>query len=37
MVDRDAVARYKARVHRNVAELRLRVEMALANAAVAAV
>jgi hypothetical protein len=37
MVDRDAVARYKARVHRNVAELRLRVEMALANVAVAAV
>jgi hypothetical protein len=37
MVDRDAVARYKARVHRNVAELRLRVEMMLANIAVAAV
>jgi hypothetical protein len=37
MVDRDAVARYKARVHRNVAEIRLRVEMALANVAVAGV
>jgi hypothetical protein len=37
MVDRDAVARYKARVHRNVAELRLRLEMALANVAIAAV
>jgi hypothetical protein len=37
MVDRDAVARYKARVHRNVAELRLRVEMALANVAVASI
>jgi hypothetical protein len=36
MVDRDAVARYKARVHRNVAELRLRIEMVLANVAVAA-
>lgn len=36
MVDRDAVARYKARVHANVADLRQRVETLLANVAVAA-
>jgi hypothetical protein len=35
MVDRDAVARYKARVHANVAGLRQRVEAMLANVAVA--
>lgn len=34
MVDRDAVARYKARVHANVAALRQRVEAMLANVAV---
>jgi len=37
MIDRDAVVRYKARVHRNVAELRLQLETILANAAVAIV
>jgi len=31
LVDRDAVARYKARVHRNVALLRARIEAALRN------
>lgn len=36
MVDRDAVARYKTRVHANVAMLRGRVEAMLANVAVAA-
>ena len=37
MVDRDAVARYKARVHRNVAGLRERIDAILRNVAVAAV
>ncbi len=37
LVDRDAVARYKARVHRNVARLRERIEATLRNVAVAAV
>jgi hypothetical protein len=36
LVDRDAVARYKARVHRNVATVRERIEAALRNVAVAA-
>jgi len=36
MVDRDAVARYKARVHGNVAMLRERIEATLANVARAA-
>jgi hypothetical protein len=35
LVDRDAVARYKARVHRNVAEVGARITMALANVAAA--
>lgn len=35
LVDRDAVARYKARVHRNVALVRERIEAALRNVAVA--
>jgi hypothetical protein len=35
LVDRDAVARYKARVHRNVATVRERIEAALRNVAVA--
>ncbi len=35
LVDRDAVARYKARVHANVAALRQQVEAMLANVAVA--
>ena len=37
LVDRDAVARYKAQVHANVAALRRRVEGVLANVSVAAV
>ncbi|MFN3657575.1 MAG: hypothetical protein ACK4UO_10015 [Pseudolabrys sp.] len=37
MVDRDAVARYKARVHANVGVLRERIEALLANVAVAGV
>lgn len=37
LVDRDAVARYKARVHRNVAALRARIDALLRNVAVAAV
>ena len=37
LVDRDAVARYKARVHRNVATLRERIDATLRNVAVAAV
>ncbi|MEJ2376230.1 MAG: hypothetical protein P8Y71_12720 [Pseudolabrys sp.] len=36
LVDRDAVRRYKARVHRNVASLRQRVDTLLRNAALAA-
>ena len=36
MVDRDAVARYKARVHRNVAKVGERIEAILRNVAVAA-
>ncbi len=36
-VDRDAVARYKARVHRNVAQLRERIEATLRNVAVTVV
>jgi SAM-dependent methyltransferase len=36
LVERDAVARYKARVHRNVAILRERIEATLRNVAVAA-
>lgn len=36
LVDRDAVARYKARVRRNVAALRARVDALLRNVAVAA-
>jgi hypothetical protein len=36
LVDRDAVARYKARVHRNVARLRERIDATLRNVAVAA-
>jgi hypothetical protein len=35
MVDRDAVARYKARVHRNVAKVSERIEQLLRNVAVA--
>ena len=37
LIERDAVARYKARVHRNVALLRRRIATLLRNAAVAAV
>jgi hypothetical protein len=37
LVDRDAVARYKARVHHNVASLRARIDALLRNVAVAAV
>jgi len=37
LVDRDAVARYKARVHRNVGALRERIDATLRNVAVAAV
>ncbi len=37
MVDRDAVTRYKARVHRNVAKVGERIDAILANVAVAAV
>ncbi len=37
LVDRDAVARYKARVHRNVAALRERIDAILRNVAVAVV
>ena len=37
LVDRDAVARYKARVHRNVAGLRERIEATLRDVAAAAV
>jgi Methyltransferase domain len=37
MVDRDAVARYKARVHRNVAQVGERIDAILRNVAVAAV
>jgi hypothetical protein len=36
MVDRDAVQRYKARVHRNVAKVGERIEAILRNVAVAA-
>ena len=36
MVDRDAVARYKARVHRNVATVGERIDAILRNVAVAA-
>jgi hypothetical protein len=36
MVDRDAVARYKARVHRNVAKVGARIDAVLSNVAVAA-
>ena len=36
MVDRDAVTRYKARVHRNVARVGERIEQMLRNVAVAA-
>ena len=36
MVDRDAVLRYKARVHRNVAKVGARIEAVLRNVAVAA-
>ncbi|MFA6265026.1 MAG: methyltransferase domain-containing protein [Pseudolabrys sp.] len=36
MVDRDAVARYKSRVHANVAAMRERIEATLRNVAVAA-
>lgn len=36
LVDRDAVARYKARVHKNAAVLRERIDAALRNVAVAA-
>jgi hypothetical protein len=36
MVERDAVARYKARVHRNVARVRERIDAILCNVAVAA-
>ena len=36
MVDRDAVMRYKARVHRNVAKVAERIEQLLRNVAVAA-
>jgi hypothetical protein len=36
LVDREAVARYKARVHRNVASLRDRIDATLRNVAVAA-
>ena len=35
LVDRDAVARYKARVHRNIAALRERIDATLRNVAVA--
>jgi hypothetical protein len=35
-VDRNAVARYKARVHRNVAAVGARIEAVLRNVAVAA-
>ncbi len=37
LVERDAVARYKARVHRNVATLRRRIAATVHNVAVAAV
>ena len=37
LVDRDAVRRYKARVHRNVGTVRRRIDALLRNAAVAAV
>ena len=37
MVDRDAVTRYKARVHRNVAQVGERIDAILRNVAVAAV
>ena len=36
LIDRDAVARYKARVHRNVATVRRRIDTVLRNAALAA-
>ena len=36
LVDRDAVARYKARVHRNVAKVSARIGSILSNVAVAA-
>jgi hypothetical protein len=36
MVDRDAVSRYKARVHRNVAQVAERIDMLLRNVAVSA-
>ena len=36
MVDRDAVTRYKARVHRNVAKVGERIDAILRNVAVAA-
>jgi hypothetical protein len=36
MVDRDAVIRYKARVHRNVAKVSARIGSILRNVAVAA-
>ena len=36
MVDRDAVTRYKARVHRNVAKIGARIDAILRNVAVAA-
>ena len=36
IVDRDAVTRYKARVHRNVAKVRERIDAVLRNVAVAA-
>ena len=35
MVDRDAVVRYKARVHRNVAQVSERIDAVLRNVAVA--
>ena len=37
MVDRDAVVRYKARVHRNVGQVRERIDTVLRNVAMAAV
>lgn len=37
LIDRDAVARYKARVHRNVATVRRRIDTVLRNSALAAV
>jgi hypothetical protein len=36
LVDRDAVARYKSRVHRNVARVGERIDAVLRNVAVAA-